>query len=72
MINYAKNLGYEGVYAINSHPMLAIFKRSGWLISVVEQGMSEKTKNLFDLHACRCRKSEYIDTSNKQRIITCK
>lgn len=47
MINYSRYHGYKGIYAIISHPMLAIFKRSGWLISVVEQGMSEKKNRIY-------------------------
>ncbi|WP_145559621.1 acyl-homoserine-lactone synthase [Yersinia bercovieri] len=47
MINYTRHQGYEGIYAIISHPMLAIFKRSGWLISVVEQGLSEENKIIY-------------------------
>jgi acyl homoserine lactone synthase len=47
MINYTRHQGYEGIYAIISHPMLTIFKRSGWLISVVEQGMSEKNQKIY-------------------------
>ncbi len=47
MINYARHRGYEGIYAIVSHPMWIIFKRSGWRISVVEQGMSEKGERIY-------------------------
>lgn len=47
MINYARNRGYEGIYAIVSHPMFIIFQRSGWMVSVVEQGLSEKSQNIY-------------------------
>ncbi|CNK53375.1 acyl-homoserine-lactone synthase [Yersinia mollaretii] len=47
MINYTRHQGYKGIYAIISHPMLTIFKRSGWLISVVEQGMSERNNIIY-------------------------
>lgn len=50
MINYARNLSYEGIYAIVSHPMLIIFQRSGWQISVVEKGLSEKRQNIYLIH----------------------
>lgn len=47
MINYARHYGYEGIYAIVSHPMYLIFRKSGWKIEVVEQGMSEKDQNIY-------------------------
>lgn len=47
MINYTINLGYEGIYAIVNHPMLIIFQRSGWQVSIVEKGISEKNKNIY-------------------------
>ncbi|HEJ9096395.1 TPA: acyl-homoserine-lactone synthase [Serratia odorifera] len=47
MINYSINAGYEGIFTIVSHPMLTILKRSGWGISVVEQGLSEKEKPIY-------------------------
>ncbi|WP_337263647.1 MULTISPECIES: acyl-homoserine-lactone synthase [unclassified Serratia (in: enterobacteria)] len=50
MINYARSQGYEGIYAIVSHPMLIIFQRSGWQVSVVEKGLSEKRQNIYLIH----------------------
>lgn len=50
MINYARDRGYEGIYAIVSHPMLVIFQRSGWQISIVEKGLSEKRQNIYLIH----------------------
>jgi len=47
MINYSRHAGHEGIFAIVSHPMFIIFKRSGWLISVVEQGLSEKNEKIY-------------------------
>ncbi|MFS2225773.1 acyl-homoserine-lactone synthase [Pantoea sp. B65] len=47
MINYARHGGYEGIYAIVSHPMMIIFKRSGWKIAVIEQGLSEKNEPIY-------------------------
>ena len=47
MINYARHYGYEGIYAIVSHPMYLIFKKSGWGISVVEKSLSEKEENVY-------------------------
>ncbi|WP_034912892.1 MULTISPECIES: acyl-homoserine-lactone synthase [Erwinia] len=46
MINYARHFGYEGIYAIVSHPMYIIFKRSGWAVSEVEEGLSEKDQKI--------------------------
>ncbi|WP_224554269.1 acyl-homoserine-lactone synthase CarI [Pectobacterium versatile] len=47
MINYSRDKGYDGIYTIVSHPMLTILKRSGWGISVVEQGLSEKEERVY-------------------------
>ncbi|WP_409159730.1 acyl-homoserine-lactone synthase CarI [Pectobacterium sp. B2J-2] len=47
MINYSRHKGYDGIYTIVSHPMLTILKRSGWGISVVEQGLSEKQERVY-------------------------
>ncbi|WP_225086247.1 acyl-homoserine-lactone synthase CarI [Pectobacterium colocasium] len=47
MINYSRDKGYDGIYTIVSHPMLTILKRSGWGISVVEQGLSEKQERVY-------------------------
>lgn len=47
MINYARHYGYEGIYAIVSHPMYLIFRKSGWKIEMVEQGTSEKNQNIY-------------------------
>ncbi|MBV4366112.1 acyl-homoserine-lactone synthase [Erwinia sp. BNK-24-b] len=47
MINYARHYQYEGIYAIVSHPMYLIFKKSGWKIEVVEKSLSEKNENIY-------------------------
>ncbi|WP_312045493.1 acyl-homoserine-lactone synthase [Erwinia sp.] len=47
MINYARHYKYDGIYAIVSHPMYLIFKRSGWQISVKAQSLSEKKEKIF-------------------------
>ncbi|CAI0909740.1 acyl-homoserine-lactone synthase [Serratia ficaria] len=62
MINYARNFGYQGIYAIISHPMLVIFQRSGWQISVVETGCSEKNQNIYLVYMP-------VDDDNQQRLI---
>ena len=46
-INYARNYGYAGIYAIVSHPMYLIFKKSGWKIIIVEKGISEKKEKVY-------------------------
>ncbi|MFK8258525.1 acyl-homoserine-lactone synthase [Erwinia sp. AnSW2-5] len=47
MINYARSYQYEGIYAIVSHPMYVILKRSGWLISIIEKSVSEKKQDIY-------------------------
>ncbi|MFK3842994.1 acyl-homoserine-lactone synthase [Serratia sp. NPDC087055] len=62
MINYARNYDYEGIYAIISHPMLIIFQRSGWDISVVEQGLSEKKQRIYLIYMP-------VDDRNQQILV---
>ncbi|ATA19856.1 acyl homoserine lactone synthase [Gibbsiella quercinecans] len=62
MINYARDKNYEGIYAIISHPMLIIFQRSGWKISIVEQGMSEKNQKIYLIYMP-------VDNKNQQTLI---
>ena len=62
MINYTRHQGYEGIYAIISHPMLTICKRSGWLVSVIEQGMSEKNTIIYLVYMP-------VDDRNQQILI---
>lgn len=47
MINYARHYKYEGIYAVVSNPMYRIFRKSGWDISVVKQGVSEKQESIW-------------------------
>ncbi len=47
MINYARHYKYEGIYAVVSNPMYRIFRQSGWDISVVKQGFSEKQESIW-------------------------
>ncbi|SLM65062.1 Homoserine lactone synthase YpeI [Dickeya aquatica] len=47
MINYARKYHYDGILTIVSHPMLTLLKRSGWQISVIEQGLSEKQERIY-------------------------
>lgn len=62
MINYARHYQYEGIYAIVSHPMYLIFKKSGWKISVVEQGLSEKKQNIYLIYMP-------VDKQSQQQLI---
>ncbi|MGY0145403.1 acyl-homoserine-lactone synthase [Edwardsiella tarda] len=47
MINYTLSSGHQGIYTIVSHPMLRILTRSGWNVSVVEKGTSEKDQAIY-------------------------
>ncbi|MFP9227926.1 acyl-homoserine-lactone synthase [Pectobacterium cacticida] len=49
-VNYSRSKGYDGVYTIVSHPMFTILKRSGWKISIAEEGLSEKQEKIYLLH----------------------
>lgn len=62
MINYTRHQSCKGIYAIISHPMLTILKRSGWLISVVEQGMSKENKIIYFVYMP-------VDDHNQQILI---
>lgn len=62
MINYARHYNYEGIYAIVSHPMYLIFKRSGWKIELVEQGLSEKEQKIYLIFMP-------VDKANQQTLI---
>lgn len=47
MINYTMASGHRGIYTIVSHSMLRILTRSGWNITVVERGVSEKVQDIY-------------------------
>ncbi|CAO95999.1 acyl-homoserine-lactone synthase [Erwinia tasmaniensis] len=44
LINYARQHHYDGILAVASHPMLHIIKSSGWNVSLLETGISEKNE----------------------------
>lgn len=44
LINYARQHGYDGILAVSSHPMLHIIKSSGWNVTLLKTGMSEKNE----------------------------
>lgn len=62
MINYARKGGYDGIYAIISHPMRIIFQRSGWDISIVDTGCSEKNQNIYLVYMP-------VDDINQNRLL---
>lgn len=62
MINYARHYKYDGIYAIVSHPMYLIFKRSGWEISVEAESYSEKEEKIFLIFMP-------VDDKNQQTLI---
>lgn len=46
-LNYAKKHAYDGILTIISHPMLIIMKRSGWKLTIIDQGISEKNESIY-------------------------
>ena len=50
MIKYCQANNYKGMYAIVSHAMFAIFKRSGWKIDMLKAGVSEKNENIYFIY----------------------
>lgn len=61
-LNYSRRFNYEGILTIVSHSMLIIMKRSGWRLSVLEQGLSEKNEKVYLL-------SLPVDTENQYILI---
>ena len=47
LINYARQHHYDGVIAVASHPMMQIIKNSGWKITLLETGQSEKDEPVY-------------------------
>ncbi|KFK92272.1 MULTISPECIES: acyl-homoserine-lactone synthase [unclassified Serratia (in: enterobacteria)] len=47
LVNYARQHHYDGILAVASHPMMYIIKRSGWNVSVLETGFSEKNEPVY-------------------------
>lgn len=61
-INYSMQYNYDGILTIVSHAMLAILQRSGWVFSVISQGISEKNESIYLLQLP-------TDTENQDRLI---
>ncbi|MDW8845615.1 acyl-homoserine-lactone synthase [Erwinia sp. MMLR14_017] len=47
LISYARQHQYDGVIAVTSHPMMQIIKSSGWNITLLETGQSEKDEPVY-------------------------
>lgn len=47
MINYSKLMGYSNVYAVVSFEMFLIFRRTGWMIKVLSEGVSEYSERIL-------------------------
>ncbi|CCG88110.1 acyl-homoserine-lactone synthase [Erwinia piriflorinigrans] len=47
LINYARQHHYDGILAVASHPMLHIIRSSGWNVSLLKTGMSEKDEPVY-------------------------
>ncbi|MBW7982992.1 acyl-homoserine-lactone synthase [Enterobacillus tribolii] len=47
LINYARQHHYDGILAVASHPMMHIIRTSGWNVSVLETGISEKNEPVY-------------------------
>lgn len=47
LINYAQRHQYDGILAVASHPMMHIIRRSGWNVTVLKTGMSEKNEPVY-------------------------
>lgn len=47
MQTFAKNLGYEGIYAVVTEQLLNILIKSGWKIEMQQKGISEKNENIY-------------------------
>lgn len=61
-INYSMKYNYDGILTIVSHAMLAIMQRSGWVFSIISQGISEKNESIYLLQLP-------TDTENQDRLI---
>ena len=50
MINYSKSNGYSSIYAVVSIEVFLIFKRTGWMIEVVSEGVSEQSEKILFIY----------------------
>lgn len=63
-LNYSRKFDYEGILTIVSHAIFIIMKRSGWHLTVLEKGLSEKNEKVYLL----CLP---VDTENQNILINC-
>lgn len=61
LINYAIERHYDGILAVASHSMMSIIRRSGWNVTVLEIGMSEKDEPVYLLLG-------HIDTQSQEKL----
>lgn len=47
LINHAQRHQYDGILAVASHPMMHIIRRSGWNVTVLKTGISEKNEPVY-------------------------
>ncbi|HEY3987623.1 acyl-homoserine-lactone synthase [Cedecea sp.] len=45
--NFAKEAGYEGVYAVVTKQLLSSLIRAGWKVMIQQQGVSEKNERIY-------------------------
>ncbi|WP_186367036.1 acyl-homoserine-lactone synthase [Yersinia aldovae] len=62
MVNYARSRGYKGILTVVSRGMYILLKRSGWNITVLNQGESEKNEVIYLLNLG-------IDIDSQQQLI---
>lgn len=62
MVNYARDRGHKGILTVVSRGMFILLKRSGWSITVLNQGESEKNEVIYLLHLG-------IDNDSQQKLI---
>lgn len=47
LINYAQRHHYDGILAVASQGMMHIIRRSGWKVTVLKKGLSEKNEPVY-------------------------
>ncbi|WP_186381455.1 acyl-homoserine-lactone synthase [Yersinia mollaretii] len=62
MVNYARNRGYKGILTVVSRGMYILLKRSGWNMTVLNQGESEKNEVIYLLNLG-------VDIDSQQKLI---
>jgi acyl homoserine lactone synthase len=68
-LNYSKKNGYDGILTLVSQSMLKIMARTGWQLSIVGEGVSEKNENVYILKLPNDNENQKILIENiNQRI----